>query len=310
MAQRLADKVKAAFLENLNLKLLSFAFALVLYSLVHGNQDAQRTVSVNLVLLLPPESANRILVNQIPPQVRVTLRGTRPILDDLRADDLSNIQVDVHSGTQKRVSLDPSLVHAPAGVRVEHIDPPLLELQWEDRIQRELPIQVSISGTPATGFVVQGGLQFEPTSVKVTGPQSDVATLQQVRADPFEVQGLTDGKYTRQLALERPHGRVFMDVFTVQVTANVSREVIERMFPKIPVHVMGPARSKVTPAEVDVKVICPPEDVRTLRPEGILVKAEVAAKEPRGVAEVAVVAIAEHCKTQVSPGRVTVRWPW
>ena len=30
------ERIRAALTENLNLKLLSFAFALVLYSLVHG----------------------------------------------------------------------------------------------------------------------------------------------------------------------------------------------------------------------------------------------------------------------------------
>ncbi len=32
-------RIVAALTENLNLKLLSFAFALVIYSLVHGGQD-------------------------------------------------------------------------------------------------------------------------------------------------------------------------------------------------------------------------------------------------------------------------------
>ena len=35
------DRIKAMLTENLNLKLLSFAFALVLYSLVHGGQDSR-----------------------------------------------------------------------------------------------------------------------------------------------------------------------------------------------------------------------------------------------------------------------------
>ena len=50
----ISDRIRAAFTENINLKLLSIGFTLVLYSLVHGAQDAQRVVSVDLVLLLPP----------------------------------------------------------------------------------------------------------------------------------------------------------------------------------------------------------------------------------------------------------------
>jgi len=50
MALDLVERIKGGFTENLNLKLLSFAFALVLYALVHGSQDAQRSVLVDLVV--------------------------------------------------------------------------------------------------------------------------------------------------------------------------------------------------------------------------------------------------------------------
>src|ERR1700688_1980067 len=111
MALDIVERIKSSFTENLNLKVLSFAFALVLYSLVHSSQDAQRSVLVDLVVLLPPESANRVLSNQLPPQVRLTLRGQRAALDDLHADDIGNLQVDVHSGNEKRITLGTQMVH-------------------------------------------------------------------------------------------------------------------------------------------------------------------------------------------------------
>ena len=44
MASDVVERIKGSLTENLNLKLLSFAFALVLYSLVHDAQDAQRVI--------------------------------------------------------------------------------------------------------------------------------------------------------------------------------------------------------------------------------------------------------------------------
>ena len=37
-------QIRSLVFENLNLKVLSFACALVLYSMVHGSQDAQRSL--------------------------------------------------------------------------------------------------------------------------------------------------------------------------------------------------------------------------------------------------------------------------
>ena len=83
MALEIAERARSLFTENLNLKLLSFAFALVLYSLVHDAQDAQRVVDVGVTMRVPPESANRILVSQSATRGRVTLRRSRAVLDDI-----------------------------------------------------------------------------------------------------------------------------------------------------------------------------------------------------------------------------------
>ena len=196
MALEIGEKIKAAFTENLNLKFIAFGFALVLYSLFHGAQDAQRTMSVNLVAIMPPENANRVLVSSLPPSVRLTLRGSRSALDDLHSDDMGPLQIDVHSGSERRVSLDPGMVHVPPSVRVEQVVPPFIDLAWEDLVVRDLPIQVSVVGTPAPGFVVKGVPLADPPTVRVRGPKSEVLVLQHVRADSFDVSGL-DRKSTR-----------------------------------------------------------------------------------------------------------------
>src|SRR5580658_3529420 len=117
MAFNPREKVRGWFTENLNLKLLSFACALLLYSLVHSAQDAQRSMSASLVVTLPPGSGNRVLVNQLPPQVRLLLRGAANKLDDLHADDLG-VQAELTSTNPRFLRLDPNMVHAPPGVRV------------------------------------------------------------------------------------------------------------------------------------------------------------------------------------------------
>src|ERR1041385_7094175 len=106
MPLSIGQRLRGAFFENLNLKLLSFAFALVLYSMVHGGQDAQTSVGVDLDVLVPPESANRILVSQSAQLVKLTVRGSRAAIEELHARDIAAIQVDAHTGSEKRVPID------------------------------------------------------------------------------------------------------------------------------------------------------------------------------------------------------------
>ncbi len=309
MAVDIGDRIKSAFAENLNLKLLSLAFALVLYSLVHGAQDAQRSMSVSLVVLLPPDTANRVLVNQLPPQVRITLRGPRPVLDDLRAEDIGNIQVDMRSASEK-LALEPTMVHVPASVHVEQIDPPVIDLQWEDRVAVDLPIQVSVVGTPAPGFVVQGKITTDPPNVVVRGPKSEVGLLQHVRADAFDVQGLTEGSYPHQLALDRPRGRVTLDRQSIRATVTVTRAVAERTFAKVAVQVVGLAKAKAGPTDVEVRVVCPTETLNGMKIEHILARVEVPpTHEPAGSLSLPVtVALDDRCTAHVTPPQVVVKW--
>jgi hypothetical protein len=309
MALEIAERARALFTENLNLKLLSFAFALVLYSLVHDAQDAQRVIDVGVTVRVPPDAANRILVSQSATKVRLTLRGSRAALDDIHTDDLGTLQVDAHGGVEKQVALDAEMVHAlPPGVRVEEIDPSVIDLAWEDEIVRDVPVEVSVVGSPANGYVVKGVPTADPKAVRVRGPKSEVVTLQHARAEAFDVTGLSEGSYTRELAIDK-RGGLGYGASDVKATIDIGRELVERPFTKLPVAVVGPAKARTNPAEVDVRLTCPPEILRALRPEQVVPQVEVQTKDPSGVlARVPVEVSVDKCQALITPDKVIVKW--
>jgi hypothetical protein len=307
MALDLGERIRALFTENLNLKLLSFAFALVLYSLVHDSQDAQRPVEVGVVVRLPPDASNRMLVSQSASKVRLTLRGSRAALEELHVDDIGNLQVDARSGSEKRVALDPQMVHVPPGVRVEQIDPPTIDLVWEDQVVRDVPVEVSVVGSPASGYVVKGVPVAEPPTVRVRGPKSEVSVLQHARAEAFDVRGLTEGTYTRELPIDR-RGSLKYDASNVKATTEIMREIVERPFTKLAVAVVGPPKGRTQPTEVDVRLVCPPEILRGLRAEQVVPKVEVTSKELSGSVSLPVEVAVDKCEAHVTPATVIVRW--
>ena len=81
----LRDAIRGALLDNLGLKIISLLFALGVYAFIHGAENALRTIAVSIVSVMPPESANRQLMTQLPTEVVLTVRGSRTHLDDLRA---------------------------------------------------------------------------------------------------------------------------------------------------------------------------------------------------------------------------------
>jgi hypothetical protein len=307
MALDLAYRLRATVTENLNLKLLSLAFALLFYSGVHGSQDAQRSLLLSVVALTPPESANRELVTPVPAQIRVTVRGPRSALDDVHADDLS-VQVDLRGGNEARLTFDPSMIPVPPGLKIEQIDPPAINLTWEDRIVRDVPVEVGIIGMPAPGFVVKGAPSADPPTVRARGPMTEVTVLQHARSDAFDVTGLTAGQYTRPLAIDRPPGRVFYELPRISAHVEIDREVAERPFTRVVVAVVGHSGAKVQPTEVDVRLACPPEIVRALRPEQIVPRVQVDAASDHGSDVLPVQLTIDQCDIHVTPPNVVVRW--
>jgi hypothetical protein len=307
MALDVTYPLRSLITENLNLKVLSLAFALALYSVVHGSQEAQRSLLLGVVALTPPETSNRELVSPIPAEIRVTVRGPRSALDDLHPDDIQ-VQLDLRSGSETRRVFAPSMIPVPPGITVQQVDPPEIDLKWEDRIVRDVPIEVGVVGTPAPGFVVKMAPVAEPRAARAQGPKSQVLVLQRARADAFDVGGLTEGKYTRQLAIDRAPGRVAYDVPSVTATVEIGREVAERPFTKVPVAVIGHANAKAQPVDVDVRLSCPPEVVRALRPEQIVPRVHVASTSDHGSDALPVELSIDQCEAHVTPPSVIVRW--
>ena len=303
------ERLKTLVLEDLNLKLVSLAVALILYSMMHGGQDARRAIVTDLDVRLPAKDSDRVLVSQLPRSIRLFVRGSNQTIDNLRAASVM-VQVDASRGQHGHVTFDKEMVRLPDGVNVEveQFDPPGIDFEWETRISRDVPVQVSVVGAPADGFVVKGAPVAEPKMVKVKGPQSAVAVLQHVRADAFDVKGLTDGLYPRQLAVERPPRVEFIEPASVIVTAEIARELAERLFPKLPVVVVGPAKGKTTPGEVDVQLVCPPEVVRGLRPEQVVPRVEVTSKEATGSQSLPVLVKLDRCEAYPRPKEVVARW--
>ena len=157
--------------------------------------------------------------------------------------------------------------------------------------------------------MIKGAPVAEPAVVRAHGPKSEVLNLQYARAAAFEVNGLTEGSYPRQLLIDAPPARVAYDTNSVTVTAEVTREVVERPFIKLPVVVVGQqGKAKTLPAEVDVRLVCPPEILRALRPEQVVPRVEEKSTEKSGSEAVPVVVQVDKCEVHVTPSTVVVRW--
>jgi YbbR domain-containing protein len=308
------EQIRAAFVENLALKIFSLACAIALFAFTHGSEQAQRTFSVSVLSILPPNAAKRQLVSQLPAEVRVTLRGTRTRLDDLHADDLGPLQLELRDGKDRKVDIDEKLLlHIPVGVTIEQIAPASIEVKWDDVISKPVPVQVPRTGDPAPGYVVKGQVTTDPVEVQVHGPKSVVDGIKSARAVPFDVTGLGQGVHTLKLPLEKPPSLTGYDVDVVTAGVDITRQLVTKTFSRLKVEVIGLPRATTRPTTVSVVVTGTAEDVNAISPDAVIPRVEPKAAgddlaKPGNDNLPVLVDVPKGVTAQVDPPKVVVTW--
>ncbi len=309
--------LKEAFTENIGLKVLSLSFAVGLFAFVYGQQDEQlRTVPVAVVLRPPAEGSDRELMTQIPADIHVTLRGPARALDRLIQEGMPPIELDLRQGNKEQITFEDGMFQLPPDTKITIIDPASIDLDWEDIVSRQIPVQASVSGQPANGYVVKQEPDVDPQQITVRGPRSLVEVMQSARLAPFDVSGLSEGVQRRRIALDAPPARVkFIGPTSVSVAVTVARRLAEARFENRPVELVGVAGGLAAPRTVDVSVFGPPEVVRALKADQVVPRADLKSvpgldlKEQRhGSAVVKLNVELMHAEAEIQPPSVNVRW--
>lgn len=308
--------LKQALTENFGLKVMAFAFAVGFFGYVHGQEDiGQRTIPIS-VISLPPEGGDQELMTKIPPAIHITLRGSRRAMTNLVQDGIPPVEVDLRQGDPSEITFTREMFLLPAQLELIVVDPPRLSLDWEEVVMRQVPLQASVTGKLAEGYIISGEPKIEPDKISVRGPRSHVEVMQFARLAPYNVTGLTAGSFPRRIAIDTPPERVnFLGTPAATVIVEVKRRESERLFSERPIQVIGPKGATVLPETVDVTVVGPPDIVRALRAEQIIPQVDLIGSQKwssenqgTGSTSLPVTVSLSGVVVEVQPPEATIKW--
>jgi len=246
-AGRGAIRLRAAFTENLGLKLVSVVAAmLVWYATNVLERDAERVVEMPLQPRhVPPDL---VVVDSPTAPIAVTLRGPRTLLEGVegtrarfvlpvRSLAVGTNRIDLQAGR-----IEPEL---PRRLRVVRLHPGRIELRAEPLHRRRLPVRIELAGSPAFGYSIAES-QVIPEEVDVVGPASAVDALRAVQTVPIDLRGL-EANSSRTVGLEWVGDFVAFEPDRVTVTARIEEVIVTRRFPKATVQVNGPPGATLKP---------------------------------------------------------------
>jgi len=181
--------------DNLSLKLLSLVLATLGWLLAHGEQTFHETIVVPVDYFQP--EALVPLNDTVPPdRVVIQVSGSRAALKGLTSQ--------LHEGLVRYVidleEAEPGLtVHSfrrpPIGmpnlVTVQTVSPAEVEFRFDELSSRTLPVQLTLRGDLAVGYV-ETGRTIEPSFVTLMGARSEISELQAIPTVPLRLNTKTE----------------------------------------------------------------------------------------------------------------------
>ena len=238
---------------HLGLKLLSLLLGVMLWMVVAGEETVVRSLRIPLELQQFP--AGLELEAEPPSTVEVRVRGSSGALGRLASTDVVAV-IDlrgVHAG-RRLLPLMPEQVRAPFGVEIVQVTPPTVVLVFEPSATKQVPVEATVDGRPAAGFLV-GKVTVDPSTVEIVGPESAVKQATEALTEQVSVTGAHElvratvkvgmADSALRLKTSRP---VVVDVQIVPAP-------VERTFHARPVHLKNLAphlTAQASPATVDV----------------------------------------------------------
>lgn len=275
--------LRLSLTENFGLKLSALLLSVLMFSLVHGAEDMERSVYVDVVVEPPSDAQDMLLVSEIPDRVRLRLKGSRSRLNALRQENLHPVEVRLKSTSEPSYYFEEEQFDMPAGIEVTQVTPSSLDFKWVKQAEREVPVEVSLSGDLKEGLEWGGPAEVIPALVKVQGPRDVVNAIRQVRTTEIEVSNLGIGVMQRELPLIGPPTHTKFDSQSALVTLNVQLALKERALSALDVQSRGGEVRSLRPRRVSARLRGPVALIDELEPSQLRVVADVSgALEEKG----------------------------
>jgi len=170
-----------------NFRTLLWAFALAIAvwvaAVTAADPDEVRAYPYPIKVQVVGQDSGLIMSGNVPTGVQVTIRAPRSVWDQLTTHtdsvrallDLSGLGAGEH-----KLDLQIQVTARPA--RIVTVSPASVTVNLEPLVTRTLPLDLSLSGQPATGYQA-GDTSLDPKEVVIAGPQSLVESVKRLRVN-------------------------------------------------------------------------------------------------------------------------------
>lgn len=175
------DKIWTTMKSNLPQKIISIVFAIILWTYVAGDQNPNivrtiRNIPVETQNESVLKSKNLIRMNTDIQEVSVKIEGRRNDVAAFKPYDIK-VVADIGSiNASGKHQIPVKVINVPSNIDIIDISPPYIEVELEDIVNNQLPVELKLEGQPAENHKVLEA-EIVPNEIIVTGPRSLVSKV-------------------------------------------------------------------------------------------------------------------------------------
>ncbi len=146
-----------------------------------------------------------LIATELQKGIEVRVRGPKSVIEGLSKSELRyKLELPDTEVGVKVIPIKKEHIRLPKELSIIEVMPSFLTLHVVREIKKELPVIVSFSGNPASGFFISDALA-KPLSVIIKGPEHILSPMDKALTKPIDVTGLSES-FQKEIALILPEG--------------------------------------------------------------------------------------------------------
>lgn len=171
-------ELKNWLLKNIDIKLLSLFFAIILWLYIAGGENPIEENFIDISLVQNNLSED-LVIKEFPTNVSIGIKGSKNIINNISPNQISGI-VDFSEISKEGLYKLKVEVAAPKRTQITRIIPSEIKVEVESILSKEVEVEYSLIGIPERGFSLADEPQFNPPKVKIIGAQSVLESVKQI----------------------------------------------------------------------------------------------------------------------------------
>lgn len=212
----------------------------------------------------------------------IRVRGPQHLVEHLPEKNLTyRLDLSETAAGVQSTRIDPDRISLPGAIEIIRVTPTYILTRLEKELEKRVPVSVSVSGKPASGFYVSDTVS-KPKWVVLRGPESILDPIDKMVTKAIDVSGMSES-FKKETTLDLVEGLTEISTQGI-ILAKIFMEekVVTRKFENIAVRGTGCAyRHKISPAVISIDVKGPVTAIEKLSAQkGITVHVDLTSLEP------------------------------